>query len=253
MMVPLRIAKSCTAPPPPGGHSPGRRSRSGRTPPSSAIPSSARSRAACRACRPPARSRSVSDAAAISSRRRRATCSERPSRKMHHLVDVGAVVVLGDRLDARSLAALDVVQQARPRQRAHALLDLDRARPEREQAADEVHRLVHAARARVRPEVARPVVGQLARALDAREVVGQRDLDVRVALVVLEPDVEARLVALDQRRFEQQRLADAVDDRVLDVGHAIHGLLDAQRRLRWPRLFCQYWRTRLRRLCALPT
>ena len=63
----------------------------------------------------------------------------------HHLLDVGAVVVLGDGLDARALAALDVVQQARPRQRALAFLDLDRARPEREQAADEVHRLVDAA------------------------------------------------------------------------------------------------------------
>ena len=34
----------------------------------------------------------------------------------HHLVDVGAVVVLGDGLDAGALAALDVVQEAGARQ-----------------------------------------------------------------------------------------------------------------------------------------
>ena len=33
--------------------------------------------------------------------------------EQHHLVDVGAVVVLVDGLDAGALAALDVVQQAR--------------------------------------------------------------------------------------------------------------------------------------------
>ena len=124
------------------------------------------------------------------------------------LVDVGAVVVLGDGLDARALAALDVVQQARPLERALAVLDLDRAGPEREEPPDEVHRLVDARRRRVRPEVAAAVVDELAGPLDAREVVGQRDLDVRVALVVLEADVEARLVALDEVGLEEQRLAD---------------------------------------------
>ena len=116
------------------------------------------------------------------------------------LLDVGAVGVLGDRLDARALAALDVVQEAGPLEGALALLDLDRAGPEREQPSDEVHRLVDARRRGVRPEVAAAVVRQLAGALDPREVVGQGDLDVWVALVVLEPDVEARLVALDQVR-----------------------------------------------------
>ena len=143
------------------------------------------------------------------------------------LLDVGAVVGLRDGLDAGALAALDVVQEARPLERPLAVLDVDRAGPEREQPPDEVHRLVDARRRRVRPEVAAAVVGQLAGPLDAREVVAERDLDVRVALVVLEPDVEARLEALDEVGLEEQRLADAVDLGHLDVGDPVDDLADA--------------------------
>ena len=56
------------------------------------------------------------------------------------LLDVGAVCVLADGRDARTLAALDVVQQARPLEGADAVLDVDRTGPEREQPADQVHR-----------------------------------------------------------------------------------------------------------------
>ena len=133
------------------------------------------------------------------------------------LGDVGPVGVRPDGRDARALAALDVVQQARPLERADAVLDVDRARPEREEPADQVHRFVDARRRGVRPEVAAAVVDQLAGALDPREVVAQRDLDVRVALVVLEPDVEARPVALDQVGLEQERLRDRIGLGDLDV------------------------------------
>ena len=143
-----------------------------------------------------------------------------------HLPDVAPVGGLRHRLDARALAALDVVQQAGPRQGAHAVLDVDGAGPEREQAAHEVHRLVHRARRRVRPEVPAAVVGQLAGALDAREVVAQRDLDVRVALVVLEADVEPRAEPLDQVRLEQEGLGDRVDLGDLEVRHPVDGLAD---------------------------
>ncbi len=150
--------------------------------------------------------------------------------EQHHLVDVLAVGLLVDGLDAGALAALDVVQQAGPGERALAFLDIDGAGPEREQPTDEVHGLVHAAGRGVRPEVAAAVRGQLARPLDAREVVAQGDLDERVALVVLEPHVEARLVTLDQVRLQQQRLADGVGHRPLQVVDPVDGRLDAQRR-----------------------
>ena len=144
-----------------------------------------------------------------------------------HLGDVGAVVVLRDGLDAGALALLDVVQEARSLERPLAVLDLDGAGPEREEPADEVHRLVDAGRRRVRPEVAAAVVGELARAFHAREVVTEGDLDVRVALVVLEADVEARLEPLDEVRFEEERLRHGVGDGVLDLRHPVDDAADA--------------------------
>ncbi len=107
--------------------------------------------------------------------------------------------------------------------------DVDRAGPEREQAADQVHRLVDRRGRRVRPEVAAAVVDELAGPLDPREVVGQGDLDVRVALVVLEPDVEAGLVALDQVRFEQERFRHGVGQGRLDVGDPVDDAPDPVR------------------------
>ena len=119
-----------------------------------------------------------------------------------------------------------MVEQAGPFDRLAALVDVERAGSEREEPPDEVHRLVHAARRGVRPEVAAAVGRQLARPLDPREVLGQGDLDERVALVVLEPDVVARPVALDQVDLEQQRLADRVGHRVLEVGDPIDDAAD---------------------------
>ena len=154
----------------------------------------------------------------------------------HDLLDVAPVVGPFDGLDAGSLAALDVVQQTGSLERALPFPDLDGAGTEREDAPDEVHRLVDAARGGVRAEVAAAVVGQLARPLDAREVVGQGDLDVGVRLVVLEAHVEARLVALDEVGFQQERLADGVGQRGLDVDHLVDGRFDAQRGRRPARL-----------------
>ena len=145
----------------------------------------------------------------------------RPSRNSSTWAMSRAIRALRDGLDARALTALDVVEQARSSERAFAVLDVDRAGPEREQAADEVHRLVDRARAGVRPEVAAAVVRQLAGALDAREVVGEGDLDERVALVVLEADVEARLEALDEVGLEEERLGDVVDLGDLDIGDPV--------------------------------
>ncbi len=143
-----------------------------------------------------------------------------------HLGDVAPVGRLADRLDARALAALDVVQQAGPGERADAVLDLDGAGPEREEAPDEVHRLVNGRCRRVRSEVARAVAGELPGALDAREVVAQGDLDVRVALVVLEPDVEPRPEPLDEVGLEEQRLGDRVHLGDLEVGDPLDRLAD---------------------------
>ena len=149
------------------------RARSGRTRPSSGSPSSARWPGSC-----PERWRRARTPGPLRGRRHLA-CERLDQRLLAALEeqldlgDVGPVGVLRDGLDARALAALDVVQQARPLEGPLAVLDVDRAGPEREQPADEVHRLVDARGRRVRPEVAAPVVDQLARPLDAREVVAR--------------------------------------------------------------------------------
>ena len=168
------------------------------------------------------------------------------------LVDVGAIGVLGDRRDAWALAALDVIQEARPLERADAVLDVDRAGPEREEPADEVHRLVDARRRRVRPEVPTAVVDELARPLDPRELVAEGHLDIWIALVVLEPDIEARPIALDEVGFQQERLGDGVGLGDLDVGDPVDDAPDAVD-LATGRLLLPIERTRLRRLWALPT
>ena len=101
------------------------------------------------------------------------------------------------------MAALDVVVEAGAGVGAGDLL---RAGPPREELLDHVERPPHRARRGVRPEVARAVLLDAAGDGDARPVVLDIDPEVRVVLVVLEPDVEDGLVALDQRRFEHQRL-----------------------------------------------
>ena len=57
----------------------------------------------------------------------------------------------------------------------------------------------------------------LAREVDPREVLVERDRDVRIGLVVAQADVEARLVLLDEVLLGQQRLGLGVDDERLDV------------------------------------
>jgi hypothetical protein len=61
----------------------------------------------------------------------------------------------------------------------------------------------------------------LAREHDPREVVPDRDGDVRERLVVAEPDVERRPVPLDQVLLQMQGLHLAAGDDHFDVGDAL--------------------------------
>ena len=92
------------------------------------------------------------------------------------------------------------------------------ARPEAEDAVEHVERLAHLLRVRVRPEVDDPAPVPLAREHDARVVVLDGDRDVRERLVVPQPDVERRPVALDERLLEMERLRLAAGDDHLEVG-----------------------------------
>ena len=80
------------------------------------------------------------------------------------------------------------------------------ARPELEDAVEHVERLAHLLRVRVRAEVDDAAPVPLAREHHARVLVLDRDGDVRERLVVAQPHVERRPVALDEVLLEVQRL-----------------------------------------------
>ena len=70
---------------------------------------------------------------------------------------------------------------------------------------------------RVRAEVGALALVALAREVDAREVLVEADRDVGIGLVVAQPDVEPRLVLLDEVLLGEQRLGLGDDDERLDV------------------------------------
>ena len=109
------------------------------------------------------------------------------------------VILLRDLAGARREAALDMVLEAR------AVLQVA-AGAQGEEPAQEFQALVHGRDVRVGAEVARSVLRHAVRQEDARVFLLHRDLDVRVALVVLEADVVVRAMLLDEVALEDQRL-----------------------------------------------
>ena len=138
--------------------------------------------------------------------------------ELDHTVDDRAVVVLRDVADARGQAALDVVVEARDPGVAARLRPL--ARPVGEDAVQDVERLAHLLRVRVRAEVDDAAAVPLPREHDPWVLVLDGHGDVRIGLVVAEPDVERRPVAADQVLLEVERLG-------LGLGHDHLEPLDA--------------------------
>ena len=140
-------------------------------------------------------------------------------------VDDRPVVLLGDCADARRRAPLDVEVEARDPGVTAGLRPL--ARSELEDPVEDVERLAHLLRVRVRAEVDRAAPMPLAREHDPRIGVGDRDGDVRERLVVAQADVERRPVALDEVLLEVQRLRLALGDDHLDALDAVDHPVDA--------------------------
>ena len=137
-------------------------------------------------------------------------------------VDDLAVVLGRDRADAGREAAVDVEVEARDPGVPAGTRAL--ARPELEHAVQHVERLPHLLRVRVRPEVDGPAAVALAREHDPRVLVRDGHRDVRERLVVAQPDVERRPVALDEVLLEVERLGLVPRHDHLDVGDAAHEL-----------------------------
>ncbi len=107
---------------------------------------------------------------------------------------------------------MHVVVEARARESA---VDLDAARSDLEHPLDHLHRAAARARREEGTEVAVAVLQDPPRHERARPVLPRRDLDVGIRLVVAEEDVVARLVLLDERVLEGERLTLGLgDDRV---------------------------------------
>ncbi len=129
-----------------------------------------------------------------------------------HLLGVGFA---RDRQHAGRGAALDLVLQAGA---AAVVQDVVGARAQLEVAVDDAQRLPAGGRRVVRAEVGGAVVAQLAHDLEAGPLGGGVEAQHEVIFVVLEVDVEARLMLLDERVLEEQRLLLVRGDDRLDVG-----------------------------------
>ena len=141
-----------------------------------------------------------------------------PLEEIEHLGDHAAIV--GRVLPAHAWrpAAADVIVEARALALGRRQVVV--ARADGEHPADEVERAAHLADVGVRAEVAR--AGNVAppRHQHPRKRLADGHGDRGIALVVLEPHVEARLVFLDEVVLEQQRLRLVRHDDRLDVGDA---------------------------------
>ena len=144
--------------------------------------------------------------------------------ELDHLVDDRAVLVLRYVADAGREAAVDVVVETRNPGMPSGLRAL--AGSVREDAVQDVERLAHLLRVRVRAEVPDAAAVTLAREHDPRVLVLDGDRDVRERLVVAEPDVERRPVPLHEVLLEVERLDLVLRHDHLDVGHALGQLAD---------------------------
>ncbi len=148
------------------------------------------------------------------------------------VLEVARVVLLRDQADARRGAALDLVLQARP---APILEVTVLAAPELEELLELAQRLAHRARVRVRAEQLRFARARTAVEREPRKGVIRGQLDVRIALVVAQHDVEPRPMLLDQVVLEHQRFGLGARDRDLDARDRAHHR-DGLRVLRAPAL-----------------
>ena len=136
--------------------------------------------------------------------------------EVEEVVDELVVVVVVDVADARRRALLDVRVEARA---AEPVVPVElglRARADRERAQQEVERLADRVRVRVRAEVADALALRAAQHHRPGPVLVERDREVRVALVVLQADVEAGLVPLDEVELQEEGLDLVLGDDPLD-------------------------------------
>ena len=125
--------------------------------------------------------------------------------------------------DARACAVLQVILQADVELAGPYVLgrEVEVAGADGIQVLDEVEHGIHGRQVAVGSVVRRAVADDAAGLEDAREVF-VLDADAGVGLVVLQQDVVARLVFLDEVVLQQQGVFFGVDHDVADVGYLAH-------------------------------
>ena len=97
---------------------------------------------------------------------------------------------------------------------------------EGEEFVEHLYGLIDGAHARIRAKVASTVLEHAACRNYARPLLLKRYFDIWIGLVVLEANVEARLVALDERVLEEERLAHRIRERVVHFRDPVDDLAD---------------------------
>ena len=100
--------------------------------------------------------------------------------------------------------------------------EIDLATGDEKAAMDQLDDAPGQAAGKVRAVVGRAVLQQPPRDEDLGEAVAHGELDIGIALVVLEQDVEARLALLDEVGFEGQRFALVADQDVFEIDGLAH-------------------------------
>ncbi|KAF5069829.1 hypothetical protein DSECCO2_228870 [anaerobic digester metagenome] len=141
--------------------------------------------------------------------------------QLHDFLDHGAVFRLGNIAGTGRLAQAHVVVEAGPGI-GSPLQDGPAAGPDGINGLDGLQRLIHGVDVGEGAEVARSVLGRLARHEHPGEIFLQGDLDEGEALVVLQVDVVFGQMFLDQVLLENQRLNFRVGDDVFKFRHMGH-------------------------------
>ncbi len=147
--------------------------------------------------------------------------------EVEEVLDEPGVLLGVDVAHAGRRTLLDVRVQAGP---AEAMVPVELrvgARADRERAQEQVERLPDRVRVRVGPEVADALAVLAPHHHRPRPLLVEGHRQVRVRLVVLQPDVETGLVPLDEVELEEERLDLVLGDDPLDPVGGLHHLVGA--------------------------
>src|SRR5258708_34933032 len=124
-------------------------------------------------------------------------------------------LVAGQACYAGTLAALDVILQARARVIA---VQVNGATGHQEPLMNEMQDASGQAGREIWSKIERAIFLDAASEIHSRIFLRRGELDVRIGLIIAQENIEFRLIALDKIVFERKRLALIVDDDSFQVG-----------------------------------